>query len=521
MKEWEQNKMSVIVQELLGDWRSINSANQQVIQVFNTCKDTVSVVWVDYQGQSAQPCTIETDNLWSCTTYIGHPFCLSLGDQKLHFRVAEASSKGRPIQMTLSRAGNALQLVGSEVRRPVLARLHMVHGPSFSADSITRHWDIPLTLNLSSQIPHYTTVQWVQYDGALREPADGLKLNHSWSSKTWVGHVFEIAVYLSNTNILRSRIHISSIVTVKTEPSLTVTLRLKVANGLKVLDIYSDHIEITTEDNFPTPIEPSVNTETIIIPANITEAIVARDIVYAPPMSILGFKVHFQQNMPADEKAEMIRVITEDYSIIHRVVPPHMIPVIQQVEIYINHACYWGESRQVEEFLTGMAKISTGTQRSAKSHALAKRLLTEGRGVCLHWDERWLSDHCNNPIKAGHIEVYCARDYIEWRSCQPMMLLHEHSHGLERTKGQATSQLIQAVYQRVVCQQGKYQCVEYLKHGGQQMKAYAATDYREYFAETSEALFGINDYYPFNRQELEQYDPEGLEMVITIWEIRS
>lgn len=513
--------MSVIVQELLGDWRSIDSSNQQLINIRNTCKDTVSVVWVDYQGQFAQPCTIETNKVWSCTTYVGHPFCLSLGDQKLHFKVVQASNKGRPIQMTLSRAGNGLQLVGSGVGRPVLARLHMVQGPSFTTDSITHHLGVPLTLTLRSQIPHHTTVQWVQYDGTLRDPPDGLKPNHSWSTKTWTGHVFEIAVYLSNTNVLRSRIHISSIVTAKTEPSLTVTLRLKVANSLKILDLYSDHMEIITEDNFFIPIEPSIKPEAVIVSHNITEAIVARDIVYAPPMNILGFKVHFQQNIPADEKADMIRVITEDYGTIHRVVPPHMIPVIQQVEIYVNHACYWGEVWQVEEFMTGMAKISAGTQRSAKSHALAKRLLTEGRGVCLHWDERWLSDHCNNTIKAGHIEVYCARDYIEWRSCQPMMLLHEHSHGLERTKGQETSQLIQAVYQRVVCQQGKYQCVDYLKHGGQQMKAYAATDYREYFAETSEAFFGINDYYPFNRQELEQYDPEGLQMVMTICEINS
>ena len=38
-------------------------------------------------------------------------------------------------------------------------------------------------------------------------------------------------------------------------------------------------------------------------------------------------------------------------------------------------------------------------------------------------------------------------------------------------------------------------------------RAYAMTNFKEYFAEDTEAYFGRNDFQPFDREELRQMDP--------------
>ena len=39
----------------------------------------------------------------------------------------------------------------------------------------------------------------------------------------------------------------------------------------------------------------------------------------------------------------------------------------------------------------------------------------------------------------------------------------------------------------------------------------------EYFSELTESYFGINDFYPFVKEELKKYDPIGYECVEKIW----
>jgi hypothetical protein len=40
---------------------------------------------------------------------------------------------------------------------------------------------------------------------------------------------------------------------------------------------------------------------------------------------------------------------------------------------------------------------------------------------------------------------------------------------------------------------------------------------KEYFAETTEAFFGTNDFYPFVRAELKQLDPEVYRLHKKLW----
>ena len=43
------------------------------------------------------------------------------------------------------------------------------------------------------------------------------------------------------------------------------------------------------------------------------------------------------------------------------------------------------------------------------------------------------------------------------------------------------------------------------------------TNEKEYFAESTEAFFSRNDFYPFNRTELEQHDPAMARLLRRLW----
>ena len=62
---------------------------------------------------------------------------------------------------------------------------------------------------------------------------------------------------------------------------------------------------------------------------------------------------------------------------------------------------------------------------------------------------------------------------------------------------------------------GLYDSVPYAAGGT--YEAYATTDHKEYFAELTEAWFWENDYYPFNRAELLEFDPAGAAVVESAW----
>ena len=55
--------------------------------------------------------------------------------------------------------------------------------------------------------------------------------------------------------------------------------------------------------------------------------------------------------------------------------------------------------------------------------------------------------------------------------------------------------------------------------GNKLWDAYAITNKSEYFAELSEAYFGENDFYPFERQDLEKYDLLGYKAIEKAWKL--
>jgi hypothetical protein len=115
----------------------------------------------------------------------------------------------------------------------------------------------------------------------------------------------------------------------------------------------------------------------------------------------------------------------------------------------------------------------------------------------------------------GSIEIRAPRSFLDNQVYQPWSILHELAHGyhdqvlgngIERVRGAFQYATESGLYREV-------------KHSnGSVARAYALTNHIEYFAELTEAYFGTNDYFPFRRDELREYDPLGYEAVRTLWE---
>jgi len=52
---------------------------------------------------------------------------------------------------------------------------------------------------------------------------------------------------------------------------------------------------------------------------------------------------------------------------------------------------------------------------------------------------------------------------------------------------------------------------------GERVRHYGLTDHKEFFAEMTESYFGTNDFFPFNRAELMNAEPEIYKLMAAIW----
>jgi len=136
-----------------------------------------------------------------------------------------------------------------------------------------------------------------------------------------------------------------------------------------------------------------------------------------------------------------------------------------------------------------------------------------------HPSREWLAAHGYNPEKVGGVEICNVPNWLAWsRADQPMSLLHELAHALHLSVLGGEQHEIVEAYERAM-NAGLYESVPYV-HGGRRT-AYASKNATEYFAELTEAYFGRNDYYPFNRAELLRHDPVGYRLVERLWGVAS
>ncbi|MFT5422543.1 MAG: hypothetical protein ACI89L_000308 [Phycisphaerales bacterium] len=137
-----------------------------------------------------------------------------------------------------------------------------------------------------------------------------------------------------------------------------------------------------------------------------------------------------------------------------------------------------------------------------------------GRGMCFHASTAWVTSHGLLAEKTGGIEIVRAADFSVWRRNQPFMTFHELAHAYHHLLG-VDDEPIAAAYEAAKAS-GAYDAVD-RNTTTEPVKAYAMANRMEYFAELSEALFGLNDFYPYSRRQLAAHDPEGLAAVEALW----
>ena len=136
--------------------------------------------------------------------------------------------------------------------------------------------------------------------------------------------------------------------------------------------------------------------------------------------------------------------------------------------------------------------------------------------MCYHVSKDWLIPNGYNPDKEGTVEIGNAQAFLDWTKGQPWMVLHELAHGYhDQVFGYEDPEIIAAW--RNMADQGVYEEVGHIS--GTPRRHYALTNQMEWFAETTEALYGTNDFHPYVRSELREVDPEGAALVRQLWEL--
>lgn len=133
----------------------------------------------------------------------------------------------------------------------------------------------------------------------------------------------------------------------------------------------------------------------------------------------------------------------------------------------------------------------------------------------------WLREHGRDPAMVKGIEFTNIRNFEAETRRMPNFTLHELAHAYhDRVLARGFDNAeIKAAHERAKASK-TYDKVERCFGKGKPNtfeRAYAMTDPMEYFAETTEAFFSRNDFFPFNRAELKQHDPEMEQLLAKLW----
>ena len=128
----------------------------------------------------------------------------------------------------------------------------------------------------------------------------------------------------------------------------------------------------------------------------------------------------------------------------------------------------------------------------------------------------WLMANRHDPRLEKHVHTPRAESLISrgtWVK-HPYVVLHELAHAYHDQVLSFDNKEILAAYKNMK-EKGIYENV--LLYTGKKVRHYALTNHKEYFAESTEAYLGVNDFYPFTRAELKEHDPMMYEIQKKVW----
>ena len=133
-----------------------------------------------------------------------------------------------------------------------------------------------------------------------------------------------------------------------------------------------------------------------------------------------------------------------------------------------------------------------------------------------HPSRGWLEENGHDPRLGKHVHVPRAKQLLspsQWAK-HPYVILHELAHAYhDQVMGFDQPEVITAF--KAAKSAGLYEDV--LLYTGRRVKHYGLTNHKEYFAESTEAYFGVNDFFPFVRAELKEYDPRTYQLMQSVW----
>lgn len=128
----------------------------------------------------------------------------------------------------------------------------------------------------------------------------------------------------------------------------------------------------------------------------------------------------------------------------------------------------------------------------------------------------WLKENGYPEDLVQCVHIPRAADVVTKRNIneQPWVILHELAHAFH-------DQQLGFDHPEIKAAQEAYKASGHgdatLLYNGKKVKHYALTNPMEFFAEMTEAYFGSNDFYPFNRAELMDAEPEIFRLLEEIW----
>lgn len=194
-----------------------------------------------------------------------------------------------------------------------------------------------------------------------------------------------------------------------------------------------------------------------------------------------GWTVYVEKSLPeqhADLAGRTLRILGNHLFDIKRVVPTKAVADLQEVPIWVQYR-----------------------HKDMKCAAY-------------HPSRQWLTEHGYNPVKAGSVDIGNAGNFITWTEDQWWMVLHELAHAYHHRELGFDNPEVKENYERVK-KAGLYDEVRHWRGGAK--RHYALKNHKEYFAEMTEAYFGVNDFYPFVRAELKECDPETVGLLEKLW----
>jgi hypothetical protein len=142
------------------------------------------------------------------------------------------------------------------------------------------------------------------------------------------------------------------------------------------------------------------------------------------------------------------------------------------------------------------------------------------RGIAYH-GRCWLIGKGYRPPDVKTVIGLCnAKTFIRNSYHQPWVVFHELSHCYDhrflRSDKSYSKYKLDEIYNNAMAK-GIYDSV--LCRYSLSAKHYGCNNRAEYFAESSEAYFGANDFYPLVRAELKDYDPDMYHLLQNLWGI--